>query len=114
MDALHEQGIQRDYYDNHAVFTAVEESSCEGPNDFVGKPITRAYIESVEFHPQPSGNGESMVILAQYGKAPVTAEMISHCSAPATKPYRIEFIFDGQGYRAAPQSAGVLQLFNPR
>lgn len=105
---------QRDYYDDHAVFTTTEQIICAGPADVIGDPITRSYIESVQFHPQPSGDGERMVVLAQYGKAPVTAEMIKTCSVPATKPYRIEFLFDGHAYHVAPSSASVLQTFGQR
>jgi hypothetical protein len=52
-----------------------------------------------------------MTIFAQYGKTAMTAEMIAGCSGPATKPYRIDFLFDGRAYKVAAHSISALQVF---
>ena len=44
----------------------------------------------------------------------MTAEMIASCSSPPSKPYRIDFLFDGRGYKAAAQSISSLQVFGHR
>jgi hypothetical protein len=111
VDALHELDVLRDYDDDHAIFSAAEMITCGGPADVVGEPITRAYIERVEFYPRSSGDGENMTIFAQYGKATTTAEMIAACSGPPTKPYRIDFLFDGRTYKVAAHSSRALQVF---
>jgi hypothetical protein len=114
VDVLTEAGVSRDYYDDHAIFSATESVPCAGPADVLGQPIAREYIERVEFHPRPSGNGEDMTVFAQSGKTPMTAEMIAACSGPPTKPYRIDFLFDGRVYKVAAHSANALRAFNQR
>lgn len=112
VDALREPAIPRDYDDDHEIFGASETIPCGGPAYVVGEPITRAYIERVEFHPRPSGDGDNMTVFAQYGKAALTPEMITACSGPPTKPYHLDFLFDGGSYKVAPNSAGALRLFS--
>jgi hypothetical protein len=114
VDVLHEPDVPRDYYDDHAIFSAAESIPCSGPSDVVGEPITRAYIERVEFHPRPSGDGENMTVFAQYGKTAMTTEMITACSGPPTKPYRIDFLFDGRAYKVAAHSSSALRAFGHR
>jgi hypothetical protein len=114
LDVLNEAGVSRDYYDDHAIFMTVESIPCAGPADVLGQPIARAYIERVEFHPRPSGDGENMTVFAQYGKTAMTAEMIAACSGPPTKPYRIDFLFDGRAYKVAAHSASALRAFSQR
>jgi hypothetical protein len=111
VDVLHELDVPRDYYHDDAIFSAAEMIPCGGPADVIGEQITRAYIERVEFYPRPSGDGENMTIFAQYGKTAMTAEMIAACSGPATKPYRIDFLFDGRAYKVAAHSSRALQVF---
>jgi hypothetical protein len=62
VDVLNEADVSRDYYDDHAIFSATEQVPCAGPFDVIGKPITRAYIERVEFHSRPPGDGENMTV----------------------------------------------------
>jgi hypothetical protein len=112
VDVLNEAGVSRDYYDDHATFSAVELILCAGPADVIGQQIARAYIEQVEFYPRPSGDGENMTVFAQYGKSANTAEMIAACSSPPTKPYRIDFLFDGSAYKVAPHSANAFRVFS--
>ena len=111
VDVLHEQDVPRDDYEEHAIFSAEESIPCGGPADVVGEPITRAYIERVEFHPRPSGDGENMTVFAHYGKTAMTAEMIASCSSPPTKPYRIDFLFDGRAYNVATHSTSAFRVF---
>ena len=54
VDVLHEADVWRDYYDDHAIFSAAESIPCAGPADVIGEPIAGSYIERVEFHPRPS------------------------------------------------------------
>ena len=114
VDVLHELDVSRDYYDDHAIFSATESIPCGRPADVVGEPITRAYIERVEFHPRPSGDGENITVFAQYGETALTAEMIAACSGPPTKPYRIDFLFDGRDYKVAAHSTSALRAFGSR
>lgn len=114
VDVLRELDVPRDYDDDHAIFSAEESILCGGPADVVGEPITREYIERVEFHPRPSGDGENMTVFAQHGKTAMTAEMIAACSGPLTKPYRIDFLFDGRAYKVAAHSASALRAFGHR
>jgi hypothetical protein len=113
VDVLREPDVPRNYYVDVDFFDAVDEFTCAG-GDVVGGPITHSYIERVEFHPRPSGDGENLTVFAQYGKAEKTAEMIETCSSPPTKPYRIDFLFDGRTYKVAPRSAGALRVFSQR
>ena len=68
VDLPRELDVSRDYYDDHAIFSAAESLPCGGPADVVGEPMTRAFIERVEFHRRPFGDGENLTIFAQYGK----------------------------------------------
>jgi len=112
VDVLREPDVPRNYYVDDDFFGVVDEMTCGGPGDVVGEPITHSYIERVEFHPRPSGDGENVTVFAQYGKTERTAEMIQTCSSPPTKPYRIDFLFDGHAYKVAPRSAGALRVFS--
>ena len=116
LDVLDETGVSRDDDDDHrTIFTAEESIPCGGPaDDVIGEPIARAYIDRVEFHRRPSGDGQNITVFAQYGKTAMTAEMIAACSGPPTKPYRIDFLFDGRAYKVAAQSASALRAFSQR
>ena len=112
VDVRSEAGVSRDYYDDHAIFSAKESVPCGGPVDVSGESVARAYIERVEFHPRSSGDGEDMTVFAQYGKTAMTAKMIAACAGPPTKPYRIDFLFDGRGYKVAAHSTTALRVFS--
>ena len=75
--------------------------------------VTRSVIDRVEFVPAPSGPAR-ITVTASYGKKSRTPAEIRACEPadlPATTAYRIEFVFDGAGYRPTPSTAAAAKVF---
>ena len=75
------------------------------------EPAVRAYIERVEF------TARGMSVYARYGKRPLTEAELEECGHGRsdfripTKPYHIEFLFDGKTYQIATQSRAAARIF---
>ena len=92
-------------------------------------PITRAYIERVEFGREPHGAASTITVTAAFGRRPMTLQAARACVAaqvptasqglkriitPPTKTYRLEFVLDGRDYRSAASSVAAARIFaNP-
>jgi hypothetical protein len=70
-----------------------------GPKTF---PVTRGYIERVEFQDAPDGTLSRLSVFGHRGERTVTLAQANACLAsrgrfdfrPAAKPYRVDFRFD--------------------
>ena len=79
-------------------------------------PLTRNYIERVDFRTRPDGAFQGLSVLARKGERSMTEAQIKACTAeqslnrphkginfsPPTKPYRVDFTFDGRTFKRTP------------
>jgi hypothetical protein len=91
-------------------------------------PLTRGYIERVEFRTNSKGSVPAMSVTAAVGMRPMTPEDVQACFdernpkkphrglsfLPPTKSYRIDFLFDGHDYKPTPASAAAARAFSAR
>jgi hypothetical protein len=82
-------------------------------------PLIRTHIDKVEF--STSKNGTPVVtVAARFGKKELTPEDVLACLAqqpgvlPRTRSYRMDFLFNGHGYKTAPWSAEAVRIFEAR
>jgi len=89
--------------------------TCGSMSDDPSKPtpLTRHYIERVEFRTRPDGSIRGLSVLAREGERSMTSEQVQVCIAeqlptrphrgidfsPPTKPYRVDFTFDGSSFK---------------
>ncbi len=67
------------------------------------QPVTRAFIERVEFA------GFAVSVTASFGRrASVDPQ---DCSPSRVKSYHLDFVFDGRDYKPTPASAETARLF---
>ena len=83
------------------------------------RPLTRGLIDQVESH------DGTLSVTAEFGKRSINADEVRPCLdeenltewkasskfLPQTKIYRIDFIFNGNGYHVAPLSAATAAIF---
>ena len=76
-------------------------------------PLTRNYIERVDFRTRPDGSIQGLTVFARRGERSMTEAEVEACSdeqslnkphkginfSPPTKPYRVDFTFDGRTFR---------------
>lgn len=73
-------------------------------------PVENAYVVRIEFTPA------SMSVYARYGSAMLNRQQVDDCNRQhwpivPTKPYRLDFLFDGQSFHIAPASREAAKLF---
>jgi hypothetical protein len=83
----------------------------------------RAQIDSVEFRDLNGDGIEDVVLTAAYGSLPDSPRRRKLCDAATDNPkiglpapkvmktYRIEYLFDGRNFKAAPASEAALKIF---
>ena len=88
-------------------------------------PLTRAYIEKVEFKTGDESGPLSLSVTARFGKRPMKPEDVKACMEelnrkgyngpsrflPSAKRYHIDFVFDGHDYKVVPASAPAARVF---
>ena len=78
-------------------------------------PITRGYIERVDFRNAADGTLQGLFVVGHHGERTVTAAQSKACLGPhpgvdfnpPTKPYRVDFKFDGKRVVRERASAGA-------
>jgi hypothetical protein len=81
-------------------------------------PVIRTHIDKVEF--STNAGTPSVSVLAGYGKKQMTPEDVKACRGgqdgvlPSVKNYRMDFLYDGHGYKPTPASAAAVQIFSSR
>jgi hypothetical protein len=79
-------------------------------------PLTRNYIERVEFHTNRDGSIEGLSVFARRGERSMTQAQVKACIdeqspkgprkginfSPPTRPYRVDFTFDGSSFKRTP------------
>ena len=91
--------------------------------------LISAWIDRVTFGPSVPGKGAGILtVVAHHGQRSMTPQEVEQCLDeqdplapnpgidffPAMKGYRIEFLFDGRTYKAAPGSLKAAQIFERR
>ncbi len=83
-------------------------------------PVTRAFIEKVEFPASQPGAGSAISVTASFGLRETTPEIAQPCLhakdgpvafAPEVKSYHLDFVFDGHDYKPTPASAETARRF---
>ena len=77
-------------------------------------PVIRSHIDKVEF------SGRTVSVFARFGKKQMNREEVRACMAgdkaglPKTKSYRMDFLYDGHGYKPSPASVDAVHVFEAR
>lgn len=81
--------------------------------------VTHTHIDRVRFHAAVGRNGSpSISVTASFGTRMVNRADIDACIhkrrrlAVATRSYRMNFFFEGHGFRASPSSVAAVRIFN--
>lgn len=107
-------------------FSAVDNTGTCGDNpesETKPFPVTRAFIERVEFLSNTPNTGSAIAVTASFGVRPTTRELAEACLrvsdgptafAPPAKSYRLDFVFDGHDYKPTAASAETARMFASR
>lgn len=82
--------------------------------------VIHTHIDKVEFLRGGRDRALQISVTASFGRQPMTREDVQACLAgkeevlPATRSYRMDFLYDGQGYKPAPSSAETVRMFKSR
>ena len=105
--------------DDGASFFAVGDNSgaCAYNDEDESKPfsLTRQFIERIEFHNATDGTLLGLSVFARRGQRTMTPKQVKSCAGPhpdvdfnpPTKPYRVDFKFDGEGIVRVGGSPGA-------
>lgn len=81
-------------------------------------PLTRAFIDKVEFPATSSGGAASTIsVTASFGQRSIDPGMVETCFSspgaflPPVKSYRLDFVFDGHTFQPTPASAETARMF---
>jgi hypothetical protein len=87
-------------------------------------PLTRAVIERVEFLADEKHADARILVTASFGRRHLTSDQATACIAaqrpggfgalsfaPATKRYKMQFLFDGHNYKPSPDSRLAARIF---
>jgi hypothetical protein len=84
-------------------------------------PLTRAFIEKVEFPTMPPGEaGSTISVTASFGRRSIAPQMVQACInspgvfLPPVTSYHLDFVFDGHDYKPTAASAETARLFESR
>lgn len=84
-------------------------------------PLTRAFVEKVEFAPAASGGAASSVsVTASFGRRSIDPGMVQVCVRspgaflPPVKSYHLDFVFDGHTFQPTAASAETARIFASR
>jgi hypothetical protein len=94
-------------------------------NESKPDPLTRAYVERVEFKTGDEAGPSSLSVTARFGKRTMKPEDVKACMdeknrkgpsspsrvLPGTRRYHIDFIFDGHNCKVAPASVATARIF---
>jgi hypothetical protein len=81
-------------------------------------PLTRAFIERVDFPAIPPGGASTISVTASLGRRSIAPEMVQTCTnspgafMPPVKSYHLDFVFDGHDYTPTPASAETARMFS--
>ncbi len=94
--------------DHGTKFFGAEDTTATCGYNFEDKPkpypVTRGYIERVQFQNSADGTLQGLSVFARYGQRAMTLKQVKTCMEPnryseflpPTKPYRVDFKFDGK------------------
>ena len=82
-------------------------------------PLTRAFIEKVEFKATERAGVPGLSVTADFGERRMKPEEVPICLSdqnvvkflPVTRRYHIDFVFDGHNYKVAPGSTAAARVF---
>jgi hypothetical protein len=83
-------------------------------------PITRSFIDKVEFQAIATGRVSAISVMASFGRNTTTPERVLACIrasngasefAPTVRSYHLDFVFDGHTYKPTAASAETARMF---
>jgi hypothetical protein len=109
--------------DDGTFFAAFDSTFSCGWNDGNQRepfPLIRTHIDKVEFSTSKANGAPLVSVTAGFGKKQMNPEAVKACLAneegifPGTRNYRVDFFFNGHGYKPTPSTVKALRIFEAR